>query len=153
MIQNGAKSSSIIEIIESDNFAEIKSKMLKAEQAQDEYAQQMEQMKGEQQKELLAMQDELAAKQHERELEKIDRKGEWDLRKSELTAYGMDDGGDADRISEAAEIGLKQQELGLKSRELDIKETDSQRKAATDRYKADKQVEVAKMRPKPTTKK
>jgi len=143
-IQNGAKPSMIIDVINSDSFTELKAKMLYAEQKQDEYNQQMQKMQGEQQQQLAAQQEEYANMQHQRELELIDRKGEWDLRKTELTAYAMDEGPNTEDISRAAEIGLKQQEIGLKQQELSQKEIDSQRKASTEKYKADMAFKVAK---------
>lgn len=143
-IQNGAKPSMIIDVINSESFTELKSKMLYAEQKQDEYNQQMEKMKGDQQKELIAMQDAQLEKEHQFKLEEIDRKGEWDLRKAELTAYAIDEGPNTEDISKAAEIGLKQQEIGIKQQELAQKERDSQRKAATEKYKADMAFKVAK---------
>jgi len=143
-IQNGAKPSMIIDVINSDSFTELKAKMLYAEQKQDEYNQQAQKMQGEQQQQLAAQQEEYANMQHQRELELIDRKGEWDLRKTELTAYAMDEGPNTEDISRAAEIGLKQQEIGLKQQELSQKEIDSQRKASTEKYKADMAFKVAK---------
>jgi hypothetical protein len=143
-IQNGAKPSMIIDVINSDSFTELKAKMLYAEQKQDEYNQQAQKMQGEQQQQLAAQQEEYANMQHQRELELIDRKGEWDLRKTELTAYAIDEGPNTEDISRAAEIGLKQQEIGLKQQELSQKEIDSQRKAATEKYKADMAFKVAK---------
>ncbi len=143
-IQYDAKQPMIIDVFNSDSFVELKSKMLYAEQKLDEYNQQMQQMQGEQQKEMLAMQDQLAEKQHQRELDKINLKGEWDLRKAELTAYAMDEGPNTEDISRAAELGLKQQEIGIKQQELSQKEVDSQRKAATEKYKADMALKVAK---------
>jgi hypothetical protein len=143
-IQNNSKPSTIIDIIDSDNFADIKAKVLYAEQKADEYNQQIEQMKGEQQKQILAMQDEMAQKQHQYKLEEIDRKGEWDLRKAEIVAYGFDEGDDNDLIKNATNEALKREELNIKRQELSQKEIDSQRKANTEKYKIDKQVEIAK---------
>jgi hypothetical protein len=143
-IQNGAKPSMIIDVINSDSFTELKAKMLYAEQKQDEYAQQAQKMQGEQQQQLAAQQEEYANMQHQRELELIDRKGEWDLRKTELTAYAIDEGTNVADISKAAEIGLKQQEIGLKQQELSQKEIESQRRSATEKYKADMAFRVAK---------
>jgi len=118
--------------------------MLYAEQKQEEYAQQAQKMQAEQQQQLAAQQEQYANLQHQRELELIDRKGEWDLRKTELTAYAIDEGPNVEDISKAAELGLKQQELGIKQQELAQKEVDSQRKSATEKYKADMAFKVAK---------
>jgi len=96
----------------------------------------------------------MAEKQHERTLEQIDRKGEWDLRKAEVTAYAIDDeGGATENISNAAEIGLKQQELGLKQQEINLKERESQRKVEIEKDKMKSNEKIAKIKPKPTTKK
>lgn len=157
MIQNGAKGSTIVDVINSDNFAEIKEKMLYAEQKQDEYAQQVEKQKADQQQQLLAAQDQFADKQHQRELELIDRKGEWDLRGKEVTAYAIDEGPNAVEIQSAMmdagfkerELDIKQQELGLKRQDLAQKDKSDNLKASTEKYKIDKQVEIAKARPKP----
>jgi hypothetical protein len=93
---------------------------------------------------MIQMQNEQMDKEHQYRLEEIDRKGEWDLRKAELTAYAMDEGPNTEDISKAAELGLKQQELGIKQQELSQKEIDSQRKASTEKYKADMAYKVAK---------
>lgn len=150
LIQNGAKGSTIIDVMDSENFAEMKSKFLYAEQKMDEYTQQLELMKGEQQKEVLALQDEMAEKQHERTLEQIDRKGEWDIRKAEVTAYAIDEGPNVDNISNAVEAGLKQQELGLKQQEINLKERDSKRKVEIEKDKMKSNEKIAKIRPKNT---
>lgn len=161
-IQNGAKASTIIDVINSDNFSEMKTKFLKAEQSVDEYNQQMELMKGEQQKEIMAMQDAQLKKQHEYKLKEIDRKGEWDLRGKEVTAYAIDDeGGATDNIAEVAiEAGIKERELGIKQQEVNLKAADIAQKdrsdkikSDTEKYKADMSLKVAKAKPKPTAKK
>ena len=157
MIQNGMKGSTFIEVLNSDNFAEIKEKMLYAEQKQDEYSQQMEKMKGDQQAQLMQMQDAQLEKAHQFKLEEIDRKGEWDLRKAEVTAYAIDEGPNGAEIESAMmdagfkerELNLKQQELGLKQQDIAQKERSDVRKAETEKYKVNKQVEIAKARPKP----
>ena len=152
-IQNGAKASTIIDAINSDSFAEIKEKMLYAEQKQDEYAQQMEKMKGDQQQQMLAAQEENAKKQHERELELIDRKGEWDLRGKEVMALGIDEGPNSMEIESAMmDAGFKQQELGFKQQELMQKAKDTETKAQVEREKMQSNEKIANMKPKTTTK-
>jgi hypothetical protein len=110
----------------------------------DEYQQQMQQQQGEQQKEVLAMQDQLAAAQHERELEKIDRKGEWDVRKAEITAYAIDEGSNVDAIHKAAKLDLEQQQINIRQEELNLRERDSQRKADVQREKTASNEKIAK---------
>ncbi len=144
LIQNGVKGSTIVDIMDTDNFAEMKAKFLYAEQKMDEYQQQMQQQQGEQQKEVLAMQDQLAAAQHERELEKIDRKGEWDVRKAEITAYAIDEGSNVDAIHKAAKLDLEQQQINIRQEELNLRERDSQRKADVQREKTASNEKIAK---------
>ena len=144
LIQNGVKGSTIVDIMDTDNFAEMKAKFLYAEQKMDEYQQQMQQQQAEQQKEVLAMQDQLAAAQHERELEKIDRKGEWDVRKAEITAYAIDEGSNVDAIHKAAKLDLEQQQINLRQEELNLRERDSQRKADVQREKTASNEKIAK---------
>ena len=145
MVQNGTPASTVAEIIEQESFVEIKDALRKAEQKAQEFDQHMEEIKGQQQQQALEMQDRMQDKKHQYDLELIDRKGEWDLRKTEMTALAIDDGGDnADIQKVMVEAGLKQQEIALKDKEINAKETDSIRKANTEKYKADKTLEVAK---------
>jgi hypothetical protein len=124
-IQNGAKASTIVDIINSDSFAELKAKFLYAEQKQDEMQQQMEQQKQQaaqqQQQQALAAQDAAMDKKHQYDMELIDRKGEWEIRKAEMTAFAIDEGANAEAIQNTAELALKQQELGLKQQDLGVK--------------------------------
>lgn len=155
--QNGTRASDIIDIINSDSFAEIKEKMLYSEQKQDEYNQQLEKMKGEQQQQALTLQEEFAERKHQRDLELIDRKGEWDLRKAEMTSLGIDEGSNVEDINSVAiEAGIKQQELNIKQQEIGLKAADiaqkdrsDKLKSETEKYKIDKQVQIAKSKPKP----
>lgn len=150
MIQNGAKGSTIVDVINSDSFVEIKEKMLYAEQKQDEYNQQVEKMKGDQQKEALALQEQFAEKKHQRDLELIDRKGEWDLKGKEVMALGIDEGSNVADINSVAEFNIKQQELGLKQQEINQKEKDSQRSADVEREKMKSNEKIAASKPKPS---
>jgi hypothetical protein len=143
-IQNGAKGSTIIDIIDSDNFVEIKKKMLYAEQKQEEFQQQMEQMKGEQQKEIMAIQEEANENNHRRILEQIDRKGEWALRAAEVRALGIDEGDDGNLIKLSVDEALGREEINVKREQIAQKERESQRKSSVEKYKADKQLEIAK---------
>jgi len=125
-IQNGAKASTIVDIINSDSFVELKAKFIYAEQQAEQMQQQMEQQKqqaaAQQQEQMLAAQDAAMDKQHQYELDLIDRKGEWDIRKTEMTAFAIDEGSNADAIQKTAELALKQQELGIKQQDLGIKD-------------------------------
>jgi hypothetical protein len=134
-IQNGAKASTIVDIINSDSFVELKQKFIYAEQKADEMNQQMEQQKQEAaaqlQQQSLDAQNALLDKQHENNLEAIDRKGEWDLRKAELTALGMDEGDDNAAIQKAMiDAGLKQQEINLKNKEINANQFNDDKRMA-----------------------
>ena len=122
MAQNGTPGSTIAELIEQESFVEIKNALRKAEAKQREFQQHMEQMKGEEARKTLEMQNQLGEKQHQRELEKIDRKGHWDLMGKELTALGMDEGDDNVDILGQAKLALEQFKLtsqtNLKEKEI-----------------------------------
>lgn len=122
-IQNGAKASTIVDIINSDSFVELKSKFIYAEQKAEELAQQIEIQKQEadakKQADLLAAQDAMLDKQHQNAMELENNKGEWKMRVAELTAYAIDEGEDGSAIQEAMiDAGLRQQELNLKQTEI-----------------------------------
>lgn len=120
MMQNGIAASAIAEVLDSDTIAQAKTKLKVAERKLQEYEQFVakQQQEGnmaleEKRKEALALQQEYA-------LEQINRKGEWDMRKAELTALAIDEGDDNLAIQESMiEAGLKEKELALKNKEID----------------------------------
>lgn len=122
MIQNGTPGSTIAELLEQESFVEIKNALRKAEAKQREFQEHMEQIKGEEARKTLQMQDQISEKQHARELEKIDRKGQWDLMGKELTALGMDEGDDNPDILGQAKLALEQfkitSQTNLKEKEI-----------------------------------
>ena len=147
-LQNGTKGSTIVDIINSDNFAEIKQKMFTAEQKMDEYNQQMEKVKGDQQQQMLATQDQMADKQHQRNLELEDRKGEWKLKATELQALGMEKA-DTSIILQEEELAMKEmlhsRELSVKEKEISAKAKEVDKKVDAEKYKADKALEASKI--------
>jgi len=145
LAQNGTPGSTIVEILESDNLADIKMKLRAAEAKMQEYSQMKEKGQQEHEQQVVQMQSEMADRNQQYVLEQIDRKGEWDMRKTELTALGMDEGDDNTAIQKAMiDAGLKEKELQIKNREIEQKEIEGQRKAQTEKYKADKSLQVAK---------
>ncbi len=161
MVQNGTPASTVVEIIEQESFVQIKDALRKAELKTQEFEKHMEEMKAQQQQQALQMQDQMQDKKHAYDLELIDRKGEWDLRKAEMTAYAIDEGDDTAEIQKVMiEAGLKQQEIGLKQQEIAANQTnDNLRMAHESKMKQEdikikekemqNKLAIAKAKPKP----
>lgn len=137
LAQNGTPGSTIVEILESDNLADIKMKLRAAEAKMQEYSQMKEKAQQEHEQQVVQMQSEMADRNQQYVLEQIDRKGEWDMRKTELTALGMDEGDDNTAIQKAMiDAGLKEKELQIKNREIDANQfNDDKRMAHESRMK------------------
>jgi hypothetical protein len=164
-IQNGAKASTIVDIINSDSFVELKAKFIYAEQKAEELAQQMEQQKqqavAQQQEQALAAQDAMIDKQHQNAMDLEDLKGEWKMRVAELTAYAIDEGDDGSTIQEAMiDAGLRQQELSIKQTEITANQMNDDKRMAHESRMKDKDMQIkrediqakkqiAKSKPKP----
>lgn len=164
LAQNGTPGSTIVEILESDNLADIKMKLRAAETKMQEYSQMKEKAQQEHEQQVVQMQSEMADRNQQYVLEQIDRKGEWDMRKTELTALGMDEGDDNTAIQKAMiDAGLKEKELQIKNREIDANQfNDDKRMAHESRMKQEEvkikekemanKLAIAKSKPKTATK-
>jgi hypothetical protein len=164
LAQNGTPGSTIVEILESDNLADIKMKLRAAEAKMQEYSQMKEKGQQEHEQQVVQMQSEMADRNQQYVLEQIDRKGEWDMRKTELTALGMDEGDDNTAIQKAMiDAGLKEKELQIKNREIDANQfNDDKRMAHESRMKQEEvkikekemanKLAIAKSKPKTATK-
>lgn len=164
LAQNGTPGSTIVEILESDNLADIKMKLRAAEAKMQEYSQMKEKAQQEHEQQVVQMQSEMADRNQQYVLEQIDRKGEWDMRKTELTALGMDEGDDNTAIQKAMiDAGLKEKELQIKNREIDANQfNDDKRMAHESRMKQEEvkikekemanKLAIAKSKPKTATK-
>jgi hypothetical protein len=120
MMQNGIAASTIAEVLDSETISQAKVKLKVAERKLQEYNQLVAQQAQEGETAMADKQKEVIELQHQYNLEAIDRKGEWDLRKTELTALGMDEGDDNVAIQESMiEAGLKERELALKNKQID----------------------------------
>jgi hypothetical protein len=120
MMQNGIAASTIAEVLDSETISQAKVKLKVAERKLQEYNQLVAQQSQEGEMAMADKQKEVIELQHQYNLEAIDRKGEWDLRKTELTALGMDEGDDNVAIQESMiEAGLKERELALKNKQID----------------------------------
>jgi hypothetical protein len=164
LAQNGTPGSTIVEILESDNLADIKMKLRAAEVKMQEYSQMKEKAQQEHEQQVVQMQGQQADRNQQYILEQIDRKGEWDMRKTELTALGMDEGDDNAAIQKAMiDAGLKEKELQIKNREIDANQfNDDKRMAHESRMKQEEvkikekemanKLAIAKSKPKTGTK-
>lgn len=166
MMQNGIAASAIVEVLEAENISEAKVKLKAAERKLQEYEQFVAQQEREGNMAIEEKRKEVLELQQEYILEQIDRKGEWDMRKTELTALGMDEGDDNTAIQEAMiEANLKQQELGLKNKEIVANQINDDKRMKHENQMKDKEMQVkreemrskekiakSKPKPKPTKK-
>lgn len=164
MMQNGIAASAIAEVLDSDTISQAKTKLKAAERKFQEY----EQLKAQQEQQgnlaAIEKQNEVIDRQHQYTLEQIDRKGEWELRKAELTALGMDEGDDNSEIQKVMiDAGLKQRELQVKEREISANQLNDDKRMAHEKEMKDKELKlkreemqskekIARMKPKPTRK-
>lgn len=143
MMQNGIAASAIAEVLDSDTIAQAKTKLKVAERKLQEYEQFVakQQQEGnmaleEKRKEALALQQEYA-------LEQINRKGEWDMRKAELTALAIDEGDDNLAIQESMiEAGLREKELAIKNKEIDSNIINDLSRQKHEKELKDKELEI-----------
>ena len=139
MAQNGTPGSTMAEIIEQESFVEIKDALRKAEAKQQEFQQHMEEMKGQQAKELQDAQHIHDDQLHQYALDLIDRKGMWDLKGKELTALGMDEGDDNSAIQEVmVKAGIEEKKLALKDKEITTKANMEEKHIAKEKQMQDK---------------
>jgi len=117
MIQNGLPTSAVISIFESENFSQIKDKVVQAEKA----AQELQQ--AQQQAEQEMKQQELEMKQQEVERGFIEREKDrqLEIEKALISAEASEKGSNANLEKMMQDFQIKQQQLALKERELDIK--------------------------------
>lgn len=161
LAQNGTPGSTIVEILESDNLADIKMKLRAAEAKMQEYTDMQNKAQQEHEQKVIQMQNDAAEKQQAFVLEQIDRKGEWDMRKTELTALGMDEGDDNAAIQKAMiDAGLKERELQIKNREIDANQINDDKRMLHEKQMKQEDVKIkekemanklaiAKAKPKP----
>jgi hypothetical protein len=146
MAQNGTPASTLAEIIEQESFVEIKDALRKAEAKAQEAAQHMEQMKQEGMQKQMEMQNQQLQQKHQFDLELIDRKGEWELRRAELTALGIDEGENASEIMKQAKLALDQTKLqtqtALKEKEMQANQYNDDKRMAHERLMKDKEVAI-----------
>ena len=146
MAQNGTPGSTIAEIIEQESFVEIKNALRKAEAKAQEFQQHMEEVKGQQAQQAQQAAAEAQDKQHGYDLELIDRKGYWDLQKTQLTALGIDEGENAKDILAQAKLGFEQSrfevESQMKDKEISANQYNDDKRMAHENLMKDKEVAI-----------
>jgi len=154
--QNGTSPLTTLEILNSNNISKL-SQILRKEQ---ERIEKMQQQAQEQESEMQQQQQQYAMqlKQYENDFllqfmnAEYDRKEAIEYIKGEFALHSWSTGdSNMNQIPDANEIELRQIERdkirgdrSLKQRELDLKERDSLLKAATEKYKSDNQLQIAK---------
>lgn len=164
MLQNGIAASAVAEVLDAESISEAKTKLRAAERKLQEYEQFVAQQEQQSNMAIEQKRQETLALQQEYILEQIDRKGEWDMRKTELTALGMDEGNDNSNIESAMiDAGLKEKELMLKNKEIDANQFNDDKRMAHETSLKEKELafkreelktkeKIAKSKPKPTKK-
>ena len=146
LAQNGTPGSTIAEIIEQESFVEIKNALRKAEAKAQEFQQHMEEVKNQQQQQAQQAAAEAQDKQHQYDLELIDRKGYWDLQKTQLTALGIDEGENAKDILAQAKLGFEQSkfevESQMKDKEISANQYNDDKRMAHENLMKDKEVAI-----------
>jgi hypothetical protein len=147
-IQNDkAELSDIVKIIKSTSIQETEELLKTAEEKAREREIEIENVKTENQKQLLEQQEAFAEKQHQRELEKIQLKGEIDLQKQAMLSMGFNEDKDIDKDGEidimevyrkGKETEIKDRQQNLKEKEFEYKKQFDERKLAIEKLKASK---------------
>ena len=167
MMQNGIAASAIAEVLDSESISEAKTRLKVAEKKLQEYEQVKAQQEMQNEAALEDKKKEALELQHNYILEQIDRKGEWELRKAELTALGIDEGPNAPDIIEQAKLGFEERkfntEMALKQKEMAANQYNDDKRMAHEKEMKDKEValkekeiaskeKIARSKPKPKTK-
>ena len=147
MIQNGLPASAVLEMLDSKNFAQIKSKLKAAEAQQEELAQQ--QQKAEQEQAQMQMQMEEAKLENENMNKEKDR--ETQIAVAEIHAGLTSGKNENDAIAKDRELDIKEQELGIKEQDISekgrankAKENNDKVKISEDSKNEDKKLKAAK---------
>tara|TARA_B110000858_G_scaffold47226_1_gene54445 strand:+ start:4054 stop:6360 length:2307 start_codon:yes stop_codon:yes gene_type:complete len=131
MIQNGLPASAVVEMLDSKNFASIKSNLKKAEQRMEELAEKQQQ--AEQQAQQAQMEMEQAKLDNENMNKEKDR--ETQIAVAEIHAGLTSGKNENDAIAKDRELDIKEKEVGIKEQDGDEKTRASQSKESNDRAK------------------
>ncbi len=162
-IQNGSRVSDVAKILRATSMEALEREFKAIEDLRDKAAQAQQQAELENAEKLKQMEIDAREDEQAHELEVVDRKGYWDIQKSQLTALGIDEGGNEDSIIKQADLAIKQAkaqaDISLKERQL----ANDERSQQFEEVKLQKQLEdkekdrqskekIAKSKPKPKTK-
>lgn len=109
--QNGGTISDIAKLYRATSMEALEREFRSLEESRSRMQQAQEQATLESNERIAQANIEAQDRQHQYVLEQIDRKGEWDIRKAELTALGMDEGDDSSSILEEAKLALEHDKL------------------------------------------
>lgn len=133
MMQNGAKTSTVAEILDAESFPQIKEKLKAAERAQEQLEQAQQQAEKEAEQQAMAMEQ---AKIEQESLEK-ERDRQKDIEVALINAEAR-----RDPAAENFNLQKLMQDFEAKQRELDIKEMEIERKMNADNQNAEIQREA-----------
>lgn len=133
MMQNGAKTSTVAEILDAESFPQIKEKLKAAERAQEQLEQAQQQAEQQAQQQAMAMEQ---AKAEQESLEK-ERDRQKDIEVALINAEAR-----KDPAAENFNLQKMMQDFEAKQRELDIKEMEIERKMNADNQNAEIQREA-----------
>ena len=133
MMQNGAKTSTVAEILDAESFPQIKEKLKAAERAQEQLEQAQQQAEQQAQQQAMAMEQ---AKVEQESLEK-ERDRQKDIEVALINAEAR-----KDPAAENFNLQKMMQDFEAKQRELDIKEMEIERKMNADNQNAEIQREA-----------
>ncbi len=147
MIQNGLPASAVLEMLDSKNFAQIKSKLKAAEAQQEELAQQ--QQKAEQEAQQAQLEMDQAKLDNENMNKEKDR--ETQIAVAEIHAGLTSGKNENDAIAKNRELDIKEKELGIKEQDVSekgrankAKENNDKVKISEDSKNEDKKLKAAK---------
>ena len=147
MIQNGLPASAVLEMLDSKNFTQIKSKLKAAEAQQEELAQQ--QQKAEQEQAQMQMQMEEAKLENENMNKQKDRDTQIEV--AEIHAGLTSGKNENDALAKDRDLDIKEKELGIKEQDASeknrankAKESNDQVKISEDSKNEDKKLKAAK---------
>ena len=133
MIQNGAKTSTVAEMLDAESFPQIKEKLKAAEKAQEELEQAQQQAQQQQQQQAMQMQ------QQQMQMDALEKEKD---RQTDIEIALINAESKKDPSSDNFNLQKLMQDFEVKQRELDIKEQEIARKMGADDQNAEIQREA-----------
>jgi hypothetical protein len=145
MLQNGTPASAVVDALDVNTIAEAKTKLKVAEKKLQEYQQAQQQSQNQAAIQLEDKKQEALHLQQQYVLEQIDRKGMWDIKRTELTALAIDEGPNADTILDQAKLSLEQTKLATTTN-LKMQEMQANQFNDNKRMDHEKEMKAAEMK-------